>query len=497
MKQRRIFVDIVQKHAASSERCIRVDLGVKKHIRIPLRRFVRYCIISFFIFSFVLGSVTAPVDKGILFAASNKEVERAQLEAELKELETQIAEYENTVDDYRRQGVSLESEIKRLNAKITSLNLQIRTIILNLEKLDEEIDKTEQDISQTESDISINKKALSELLQNVYENENRSVVEMMIANSKLSDFFLDLNNLLVLQDNVRITLEHVIQLKSDLIGQQETLALEYQDVYQLKQIQERQRSLVRNTESDKKDLLEVTKGEEERYQTILEEKKKTAAEVRSRIFALIGGGELSFGEAYRLAGMASDKTGVSPELSLAVMDRESGFGRNVGQCEYDKNPYYSNKTSMHPTRDIPVFLAMIKRLERNDVPVPDPPLVSCPIPRDGVYGGAMGPAQFIPSTWEMYEDRIAKVSGHNPPSPWNNLDAFVGTSLYLSDSYNSSGCVKYANDYPQYNSVTLRSRCAAAKYYAGGNWFKYRFLYGEPILERAEQFERDIKILNG
>lgn len=460
-----------------------INLSRTKEIVIPIKAIARYAIVSFFIFSFILGSANAPIDRGGLFAASSKETERAQLEAELKELEAQISQYEQTVDSYRQQGKSLEGEIQRLNDKIKKLNLQIKSITLNLKRLDDDISTTKEKITQTESDITSQRASLTDLLQNLYETESKSVVEMIVANPKLSDFFLDVNNLLVLQDNLRVTLEKVIELRTQLMDQKESLALEYNDVNELRKYQEAQKNSISLTEAEKQTLLKQTKGQEAKYQQILEEKKKNAAEIRSRIYELIGGGELSFGEAYRLAKIAQDATGVRAALILAVLDGESALGRNVGKCVYDQNPYYpesaSNSTTMHPTRDIPVFLDITRRLGLD----PHTTLVSCPIPRDGAYGGAMGPAQFIPSTWEMYEKRIAKAVGVDTPSPWNNLHAFMATALYLADAGAS-------------NATLYEEKVAAAKYYAGGRWKYYLNSYGARAVTRAESFQDDIDVLN-
>lgn len=478
-----------------------VRLDDSKVISLPLIRFLKYFIISFFIMFFALGSVSAPINKGALFAATNKKEERAMLEEKLEQLEKEISEYEQQASDYRKKGKALESEVKVLNAKIAKLNLQIKSVLLNLNSLDKEINSTRYKIKKLKNDISDKKSILSELLLDVYKNDNKNAIEMMMENPRLSDFFMNLNNLMVLQDKVSIAVDQLMSLRNDLISQKEQLALEYEDAEKLKKYQEKQKQSIKKIEANKKILLSNTKKAEKKVSELLEEKKQTAAQIRSRIFELIGGGELSFGEAYRLAKIAFSATGIKPSLLLAVLDRESALGKNVGKCEYNKNPYYptkaSNPTTMHPTRDIPIFLDLLTRLKKSGVPIPNPPFVSCPIPRDGAYGGAMGPAQFIPSTWKIYENRIAKISGHNPPSPWNNLDAFIATALYLSDAYNSSSCVGYANKYSQYNSEILRNRCAAAKYYAGSRWWNYRWIYGEATLERAKKFEEDIKILNG
>lgn len=478
----KLYADITTKKLTRPSKKV-VDLSYVKEIIIPLRSVARYGIISFFILSFVLGSANAPIDKGGLFAASSKETERAELEAQLKELESQIAQYEHTVDIYRQEGKSLEGEIQRLNNKIKTLNLQIKAIMVNLQRLDKDIESTKEKISQTELDIVHQQESLSALLQDLYESESKSVVEMIVANPKLSDFFLDINNLLVLQDNLRLGLERVVELKTQLMDEKEALALEYEDIEALRRYQEAQRLTIAQTESEKKVLLTETKGQEAKYQQILEEKKKSAAEIRSRIFEMLGGGELSFGEAYRLAKIAQDATGVRAALILAVLDGESALGRNVGRCIYDKNPYYperaSNPTTMHPTRDIPAFLEITKKLGLD----PATTVVSCPIPSDGAYGGAMGPAQFIPSTWKMYEKQIAKAVGVDTPSPWNNLHAFMATALYLADA----GAA---------NATLYEEKVAAAKYYAGGRWKTYLNSYGARAVSRAESFQDDIDVLN-
>ena len=68
----------------------------------------------------------------------------------------------------------------------------------------------------------------------------------------------------------------------------------------------------------------------------------------------------------------------------------------------------------------------------------------------------MGPAQFIPSTWQLLETRIASALNQSisAVSPWNPQDAFVASALYLSDLGAVAG--SYTSE-----------RTAACKYYSG------------------------------
>ena len=94
---------------------------------------------------------------------------------------------------------------------------------------------------------------------------------------------------------------------------------------------------------------------------------------------------------------------------------------------------------MNPKRDIPYFLKIIKELNEKKGLGLDPfeTLVSCPMSFG--WGGAMGPAQFIPSTWFLhYKERVEKFTG-NVADPWDFRDASLAAALYLKDGIKKYG----------------------------------------------------------
>jgi membrane-bound lytic murein transglycosylase B len=109
--------------------------------------------------------------------------------------------------------------------------------------------------------------------------------------------------------------------------------------------------------------------------------------------------------------------------------------------------------------------------------------VSCPMMTKGKqvgWGGAMGPAQFIPSTWMGYKDKIAAITGKSA-NPWDIRDAFLATAIKTK----ADGAGTVAGEW-----------AAAMKYFSGGTNTKFRF-YGDNVVATANKYQADIDELNG
>jgi peptidoglycan hydrolase CwlO-like protein len=423
---------------------------------------ILFCVLMF-------NFVAAPTSDFTAEAVSSNE-ERAALQFQLDDLESQISEYEKTIGIYQTQGKTLSSEINKLVANVNKLNLQIKSVNLEMRKLDDDIVVTTDKIAETSKEIKTSQEMIAAALQKIAMNEDNSIMEILLQNPQLSDFFTNINNLMDVEDSLRAVVKQLNALKEDYIDQNEQLKIAKSDAAELKQYQESQRVSLESVKKEKDTLLKDTKGKESVYQQILAEKKKTAAQIRSRIFELLGGGQLTFEKALELATAAEKATGVRAALILAVLDRESALGQNTGRCNY--------KNAMSPKRDVPAFLDITSRLNLD----PDTTLVSCPIVSDGAYGGAIGPAQFLPSTWILYEKRLAGLVGVAVPNPWNNSHAFFATALYLKDG-----------------GAATNEKMAAAKYYCGSNWSRYvcTNVYAKAVLNKATEFQEDIDVLKG
>ncbi len=440
----------------------------------------------------------------ILFAnvgSANIDTERAELEAELIELERQMDEQRGLIQEKQREAGTFERDIAILSAQISKVKIGIRARDISIENLNSGIKTRSILIGEYEEKTNEAKVSLSELLRRVNEMDTTGVLEIVLGYDSLSEFFEDFSSFESIQKELQVSLAEIRGIQNKTESEKMTLEERKKEETELKYIQELEKKTLEKNEDKKQYLLEETKGEEAEYQKILKQKMASAAEIRTRIFKLFGGGELQFYEAVAIAKVAEKATGIRTAFILAVLAQESAMdgiiGKNLGRCYYNGSANNSSGTVMSDSQK-PSFLAIMSEIGMDPNTTP----VSCPIISDGSYGGAMGPAQFMPRTWwdidnkTGYKKRIAKVTGNNPPSPFNNSDAFVGTSLYLKDAYNSSACVNYAQKNKHISpQQLLQERCAASKYYAGGAWYKFRWAYGEPVVDRADRFQKDIDII--
>lgn len=469
LEKPKIVADVLDKSNPSVFQKLPDPLGRSFSRLYRLPKFIRHFFVGaliIFLLSFnTIPRLLAPV------ALSYEDVqERQALEEQLKQLEAEIDQYQNNISTLQKQANTLSQNIKILDAQINKLNLQIRATTLQLQKLDTNINVIKINMTKTQQNIDETQDLLVHALKKIYEEGQRNLLVIFLSEDTLSSAFTAVNDLTSLQTQIKNNLDQLVALKTNLVQQKEDLMSQRDEVLSLKAIQEAQKKQLEATRKEKDELMRITKGQESKYQELLKKTQQTASQIRSRIFTLLGGGELTFEAAYKLAKFAGDQTGVRPALILAVLDRESAFGRNVGRCNW--------KTAMHPDRDQKIFLQIVQELNIN----PDSVYVSCPN-SDGAYGGAMGPAQFIPSTWIRYKDRIATITGNNPPSPWRNVDAFVAMALLLKDL----GADK---------QTYAAEREAAARYYAGSRWRNFLYSYGQWVIEKAQDYEADIRNSN-
>ena len=405
-----------------------------------------------------------------------------QAEALKAEYEKKIAECEGNIARTEEEQATLNNKIYLLRQQISKLDYEINRSNIVISDLTVQVEDTQVSIQTSSVKIETQKQRLAELLRIIYQEDQKSGLEIFLADNGIAGFFEDVFALETLLVQNQELLDQIRALKVNLEQEKDALEEETIEWRSAKQVQILQKEENARVKGEKEWLLEETKGEEATYQRLLQENRDRAQKIRERIFSLIGVSDApTFGEALELARYVENITGVRAPLLLAILRQESDIGKNVGQCylkDFDTGTGVVANTGafrdrvMKPSRDVPHFVKTCEELGRD----PKNTLVSCPMSFG--YGGAMGPAQFIPSTWVLFKHQVAAVTG-KPADPWNIKDAFLAGGFLLKDA--GAAAQTYNKEW-----------CAAMVYFSGSCYSGYNF-YGDSVMNLTAQYEKDIE----
>ena len=426
------------------------------------------CLKVFALFFGITFAVLAP----LLASADSIAEQQATLQRQLDAINKEIAQNHAQLAGKQKERVSLERDVAILDYQIAQAQLEIKQRDLTIQKIKNNIKQKEGGIESLDSSVAAGQESIAQILRETRRIDDTPLAARVLGEA-VRDYFRELDDFASIHRALGVAFTEMAVARDDLSARKAALQEEQTQESQLLQLQVAQRNSLRAKEEEKKNLVASVKGQEAAYQNIIAGKQRTAAQIQAALFALRDTEkQVSFGDIYQYAKEASLKTGVRPALILGILSEETNLGQNIGSCSYAE--------AMHPTRDVPVFLQIMQELGAN----PAAMKVSCK-PSYG-WGGAMGPAQFIPSTWVMYKDRIAQVTGQAPPNPYDPRTAVFASAILMADNGADLG-------------TPAAERLAALRYFAG--WKNasnpsYAF-YGNDVMSLAAKFQNDINVVSG
>jgi peptidoglycan hydrolase CwlO-like protein len=430
-----------------------------------------YIFTSFFIATFLII--------GTVFAQSSEE----ELKKELERTEQEIREQEAILNQQKVKSNVILGEVNKLTTQIKSVQKNIDAKNSVIKEIGSDIDIKDQTVNQLNDKLDRSTEVLGELVRAKNKIDDISIFEIITAHENISDFYVNVDSVAKIQKTIDDLLDQIRELRG--LTEDEKIKLEEkknreQEIKAKIEVEKKQVSV---KEAEQKGLLAASKSVEQVHEQELAAKRAKASAIRSALFKLRDTQGISFDDALSYANAASKATGVRPAFILAILKQESDFGTNVGTCNRPGDPeekkWYNimpGPTSGSWRDDQTVYLEIMKGLGRDPEGTP----LSCPIGNG--WGGAMGPTQFIPTTWKAYASRVAAAAGVKVADPWNPQHAFIATSVYVGDL--GASAQTYAAEFE-----------AAGRYYAGGNWQTAGKGYATSVLNHAATFQANIDFL--
>lgn len=408
------------------------------------------------------------------------EQEKSQLQQQLQQIENQIAQYEKDLVHIKGEKNTLQNKIKLLQKQQATLALKLKETALEVKDMELQIGDTKGFIDKNELRTMTLKSEIAEALRQMNKNDRRTFLFILFSENTLFDALSEMQQFAQVTSGLDVLMDQLHKTHEDLVAQKQRLDAEQDHVQKLLVVQTLQQQALVGSVKEQSTLLTQTKGKEKNYQASLTDSQKQAAKIRTRLYQLLDvGKQITFGQAVDIATWVSAQTGVRASFLLAILTQESNLGKNVGTCNRPGDPVSKSwKTIMKPERDQEPFKTITSELGMD----PDTTAVSCPMhDKKGNqigWGGAMGPAQFIPSTWMGYRAKVANITGKTA-NPWDIRDAFIASALKLGADGATSKKGEWA---------------AAMRYFSGSTNVRFRF-YGDQVVAQAEQYQEDIQAM--
>ena len=383
-------------------------------------------------------------------------------EQEIADIDKKIKELQQRRNTTAAEADVIAQQLEILNQQLKKAELELSRTRSTITNVREEQKNNESTITELEQSIEGKRAELKSLVRVLYEREQESLIRVFFASWSLSEVLAEQATYQELQERAVGVIKEMREKEEELTSRQTKLEEQEQDLGQLQALLAAQQAEVATQKSEQNKFLQAKQEEKIAYENKIKEAQQARKEIEQHIFKLQDAGiEVSLNNAFDMARYAGEKTGVRPALLLGILKVESNLGNNIGSGKFPDD--------MHPqSRD--AFLRITKKLGLD----PNTAQISRRPASYKGWGGAMGPAQVMPATWETIEPRLIQLTGKSVVNPYELADAFMATAIFLADR----GASNKAGEYE-----------AVSRYIAGPNWQYYTW-YTDKVMAVAEEYEK-------
>ncbi|RJQ14015.1 hypothetical protein C4553_01665 [Candidatus Parcubacteria bacterium] len=251
--------------------------------------------VSFFATTAVFGQEetetnTEEADNGL---SEEKLIELEQLQKELevkeqeaRELEEKAEELNQSIEETQKQKDSLTKEIQLLNSRINKLNLDIKYTQNRISKTNLEINSLEYKIEEKIFEIENKTKAMTSVIQSLYEAEQEQPLIAILRNESISDMVAQINYLSTLESQLLANLRQLKDLRDNLTNEKRKQEGLKTDLTKLKNKLADQQNVEAWQRQQKNQVLKDTKNQEKEYRDLLVETNQRREEIAREIFEL-------------------------------------------------------------------------------------------------------------------------------------------------------------------------------------------------------------------
>lgn len=211
---------------------------------------------------------------------------KQQIEAknsQIKAVEEDIAKNRLGIAEKQREARTLKKEMSELETTIKNLEKDISLTQVKIEKNELVLKRLSLEIEKAKSDIFAKKTRIAAFLRETNELNSSSLIEVLLKNSELSDFFRMIDDIEKTNNAVKIELSAVENLKSELESEEKEKESAKQELVGYRNELDDRKIIKESITKKKSSLLKTTKNKEAEYKKITEKKEREKFEILAEV----------------------------------------------------------------------------------------------------------------------------------------------------------------------------------------------------------------------
>lgn len=192
-------------------------------------------------------------------------------EKKAEELQKQIDDLQNKISETQKQEKTLSSQISIMDSQIKLTELRINNTKQQIAGITSDIQTTTKKISRLEDNLNSITKVLLKRIITTYQVGTIQPFQILLSSDSVSDFFSRLNYLKIAQAHDKKLIFETQQTKNDYANQKQIFEDRKKKIELLKKQLEGYSAQLDQEKKDKQTLLDITRNDEQRYQSLLRE----------------------------------------------------------------------------------------------------------------------------------------------------------------------------------------------------------------------------------
>jgi murein DD-endopeptidase MepM/ murein hydrolase activator NlpD len=202
----------------------------------------------------------------------------------IKQLEEEIKVYEKQIQTTSGEAKNLQNAIKVLDTNQKKVSTEIQKTETTINRTNLTINKLLDDVDVLEEKIDNNTLAIAQILKSMYQSEQYSLIENILANKSIADVMDNYESIREFQTSVRERTDELSKNKTVLEETKNQKEKEKGKLLSLKSELGDQKIILDNNKKEKGSLLSETKNKEAEYKKMLAEKQAQKEAFEKQLF---------------------------------------------------------------------------------------------------------------------------------------------------------------------------------------------------------------------